>query len=99
MNILPHLNAARILVVEDDLKTAERIVGVLRGAGYYVQNAYNSGDALAVDPSRFDLALVNGKMRDRQGRTILQEIQQHPTFARRPLVHLHDAPLGQLLER
>ncbi len=86
MDILPDLNAARILVVEANLSTAERIVKALRQAGYSVQNAYNVGDAIAADHSRFDLALVNGAMRDRDGRSILDTIKQHPTFARLPVL-------------
>ncbi len=92
MDILPDFNAARILVVEDDLPTAERMVKVLRGAGYSVQNAYNSGDAIAADHSRFDLALVDGAMRDRDGRSILDSIKQHPTFARLPILAVTDTP-------
>src|SRR5512142_2050585 len=90
MVILPHLNAARILVVEDDLSVADRIVRVLRTAGFYVQNAYNCGDAVAVDHSRFDLALVNGAMRDREGVSILDTIDRHPTFARLPVLTVID---------
>lgn len=90
MNIVPNLNAARILVVEDDLKMADRIVAVLRGAGYYVQNAYNSGDALAADHTRFDLALVNAAMRDREGRAILDSIAAHPTFSRLKILTMTD---------
>lgn len=90
MNIVPNLNAARILVVEDDLGMADRIVVVLRGAGYYVQNAYNSGDALAADHTRFDLALVNAAMRDREGHTILDSIAAHPTFSRLKILTMTD---------
>jgi signal transduction histidine kinase len=90
MDILPDLNAARILLVEDDLPTAARLVKTLREAGYSVQNAYNSGDAIAADHSRFDLALVDGAMRDRDGRSILDSIKQHPTFARLPILTVTD---------
>jgi len=102
-DILPHLNAARILVVEDDLPAADRAVKVLRGAGYYVQNAYNSGDAIAADHNRFDIALVDGTMRDRNGQSILEQIKSHPTFAKLPLLVVTDAvdiPVdGQMLRR
>ena len=90
MDIVPDLKAARILVVEDDLPVADRIVNTLRRAGYYVQNAYNSGDALAADHAHFDLALVYGAMRDREGVSILDRIERHPSFARLPILTVHD---------
>src|SRR5690348_255121 len=97
MDILPHLNAARILVVEDDLVSSERVVKLLRTAGYYVQNAYNTGDAMAVDHTRFDLALVNEKMRDREGHSILQQIQQNPTFNKLPVLQISSLGPDKLL--
>jgi signal transduction histidine kinase/DNA-binding response OmpR family regulator len=80
------LNSPRLLLVEDDLPEAERTVQMLRGTGYYVQNAYNIGDALAADHNRFNLALVNAAMHDRQGTSILELIERHPTFSKLPLL-------------
>jgi signal transduction histidine kinase/CheY-like chemotaxis protein len=90
MNILPGLNAARILVVEADLSIADRIVATLRAAGYYVQNAYNFGDAMAADHARFDIAVVDGSLRDREGHWLLESIPKHPTFSRLPVLALID---------
>ncbi len=102
-DMLPHLNVARILVVEDDLPAADRVVTVLRRAGYYVQNASNSSDAFAADHARFDIGLVDGTMRDPDGRPILEQIKNHPTFAKLPLLIVTDAvevPInGQMLRR
>src|SRR5579859_202067 len=89
--LLPDLHASRILVVEDDFEVADRLVAVLRGAGYYVQNAYNVGDALAVDHARFDLAVVDGQMRDREGVTLLQRISKHAGFSRLQILIVGDA--------
>lgn len=86
MNSLPNLNAERILVIEDDLHVAERLVVLLRQAGYYVQNAYNCGDAVAADHSRFDLALVDGAMHDRSGKVIGDYIRESRSFARLPVL-------------
>ncbi len=87
MSILPNLNAVRVLIVDDDLRFAERTNRALTRAGYYVQNAYNCGDALfAVETTRFDVALVNSAMRDRDGRAVNELIAAHATFNRIPLV-------------
>src|SRR5579859_131223 len=81
INFLPDLHANRILVVEDDFELADRLVSALRSAGYYVQSAYNVGDALAVDHARFDLAVIDGLMRDRVGVPLLKRVTNHPTFS------------------
>ncbi len=81
INFLPDFNARRILVVEDDFEVADRMVASLRSVGYYVQNAYNVGDALAIDHARFDLAVVDGSMRDRDGVSLLKRISVHTSFS------------------
>ncbi|MEP7286902.1 MAG: ATP-binding protein [Chloroflexota bacterium] len=90
MSTLFNLNRARILLVESNLQAAGHIVQLLRGAGYDVQNAYNTGDAFAADHSRFNLALVNYAMKDRQGTSLLDLIQGHATFSLLPLLILCD---------
>jgi signal transduction histidine kinase/CheY-like chemotaxis protein len=93
--MLPNLNADRILVVEDDLKVADHLSSVLRNAGYDVHNAYTCGDAMATDHSRYKLALVDGGMHDRSGRTIYDFIHQSTSFSKLPIVTInHEGPNG-----
>lgn len=85
--MLPNFNAKRVLIVENDLMFAEQSSQILQNAGYYIQVAYNSGDALyAVDNGHFDVALINTTMRDRNGDAILDQISTHPVFRRLPIV-------------
>jgi signal transduction histidine kinase/DNA-binding response OmpR family regulator len=95
MDILPDLHASRILVVESDFNAAARAATLLRGSGYSVLNAYNPGDALAAEHSHFDLALVNPAMRDRDGVSILQRIENHDTFKKLPLLIISDDPVSR----
>lgn len=95
MDFLPDLHATRILVVENDFNAAARAATLLRGSGYSVLNAYNPGDALAAEHSHFDLALVNPAMRDREGISILQRIEDHETFKKLPLLIISDDPVSQ----
>ncbi len=90
MDILPDTNAARILVIEEDLLTAERIATILRSEGYFVQNVYNSTDATASDPANFDLALINNVMQDSTGGILIEKLKRHPTFSRLPMLVLTD---------
>lgn len=90
MSMLPGFNAKRILVVEHDMDTVEQISNALRSAGYAVETAYNSGDALAQDHRRYVLALVNASMRDRDGRGILDLIKEHPQFSRLSTLNINE---------
>ncbi|MBX3084539.1 MAG: GAF domain-containing protein [Anaerolineae bacterium] len=87
--MLPNLNADRILVVEDDLKVADHLSNVLRNAGYDVHNAYTCGDAVATDHARYKLALVDGGMHDRGGRSVYDYINQSASFSKLPIVTIH----------
>ncbi len=81
------LNATRVLIVEDDLSRAERATTLLSAAGYFAQNAYNVGDALyALENGRFDVALINGAMRDQAGRTLPAQLGGDARHRRLPLV-------------
>ncbi|GAB4546068.1 MAG: hypothetical protein OHK0023_05290 [Anaerolineae bacterium] len=90
MEVLGKLNAKRILLVEHDIQTATQLGALLRRAGYEVENAYNSGDALAASHDRFAVALVNSSMKDRNGKNILQVIRDHASFAKLPVLLLDE---------
>jgi DNA-binding response OmpR family regulator len=83
-------NSTRLLVVEHDLGNAERIAQTLRGAGYYVQNAYSASDAVAIDHKMFHLALVNTAMQDRTGYNLVDIIVKHTTFSALPILFMTD---------
>lgn len=80
--MLPNLKAERILIVEDELSIADRLAQLLRLKGFEAHNAYNCGDALAADHGRYRMALVDGGMRDRGGRSVFDYIGNSPTFSR-----------------
>lgn len=86
MGILPKLNATRLLLVEDNLNANERLTELLREVGYEVETAYNIGDALAAQHDRFALAVVDGAMRSRDGRSVLEMIREVESFAALPIV-------------
>ena len=94
--MLPNPNAPRLLVVDQDLSRARRIGAMLEKNGYYVQNAYNVGDALfAVETSRFNAALVNVQMRDRDGTTIKDLWRTSVRASRVPYLDLSEFTLDQ----
>ncbi|MHB8625632.1 MAG: GAF domain-containing protein [Aggregatilineales bacterium] len=89
--MLPDPKARRILIVDSDLARVQQIGDLLEGAGYYVQNAYNAGDALfAVEHGRFDAALINVDMRDRGGTPFRDHLRENPAFSRLPIVPLNE---------
>ena len=65
MDLLSRLNAAQILIAENDRPTMERLTDILEGAGYNVQNAYFGGDALWTMTGQYDLVLLNANMQTR----------------------------------
>lgn len=92
MTILPDINAKRILLVESDYSVVEHVNEVLRDARYVVETAYNLGDALAVDQTRFAIAIVDSTMRDSDGRPVIDHLRSDPKFARLPILNLSDIP-------
>jgi signal transduction histidine kinase/CheY-like chemotaxis protein len=94
--MLPNPNAPRLLLIDQDLNRARRIGAVLEQQGYYVQNAYNVGDALfAAETSRFNAALINTDMRDRDGTPILDLWRSAPRAVRLPFLNLNGFTLDQ----
>jgi signal transduction histidine kinase/CheY-like chemotaxis protein len=95
--MLNNLKADRILIVEDNLRIADRLAELLRDAGYDFANAYNPGDAMAIDHVRYQLALVDGGMRDRDGRSIFDYIARSSSFSSLPIVTINRAGTGSML--
>lgn len=88
MDLLSRLNAAQILIAENDRPTMERLTDILEGAGYNVQNAYFGGDALwTMKHGQYDLVLLNANMQDEEQRPIIQAM---PQFAPMPWIALVD---------
>lgn len=85
----PLFSMQQILIVEDDLQVADQLATLLNEAGFSFFNAYNPGDAVELDHTRFHIALVNGRMQDRSGRTIDKYIQQSPSFSQLPIIAIN----------
>ncbi|HVO41009.1 MAG TPA: GAF domain-containing protein, partial [Aggregatilineales bacterium] len=90
----PALNATRILLAECDIAVADRLKAALVGADFNVQIAYNFGDAIAADHSRFNLAIIDATVTDRDGRTLLNAIPEHPSLQQVPLLVLSLKPVS-----
>src|SRR5450432_551631 len=97
MDTLPGFNLAHILVVETDQKVADYVSAVLRSGGYLVQSVTYVGEALTIDHSRFNLAVVNGALRDAKGVDIRERIRQVTTFAVLPVlfINLDSRPIDE----
>lgn len=79
MDFLLNINAARILVAEDDTERMTATARYLQEAGYNVQKAYNAGDALfSLENGQFDLAIVDAQMKDRDQRLLIEQIADGP---------------------
>jgi len=77
MDLLSRLNAAQILIAENDRASMERLTELLEDAGYNVQNAYYGGDALwAIEHGQFDLVLVDAALQDEHHRPVIQVINE-----------------------
>jgi PAS domain S-box-containing protein len=67
----------QVLVIEDDLRDAERIAGILVGAGYGVQIAATAAEALArCADRRFDAVTLDLLLPDMHGRDLLRAIRK-----------------------
>ncbi len=89
--MLPDPKAQRILIVDNDLMRVQHISDLLEGTGYYIQKAYNGGDALfAVEHGRFDAALVNAEMRDRAGSSFRDYLRDNTAFSGLSIVPLNE---------
>ncbi len=75
MDFLPNINARRILVAESDPQEMGRTSNILEKAGFNVHKAYFVGDALfAMEHGQFDLALIDAWMKDRDQRTLADQM-------------------------
>ncbi|MCC6973613.1 MAG: GAF domain-containing protein [Anaerolineae bacterium] len=92
MDVGLNLNAIRVLLVEDDLSSADKLSAILRSGGFAVENAYNVSDALAAAHTRYSAALVKGSMRDRDGISLIDLISRHPDFKTLPLATVESLP-------
>ncbi len=79
----------RILIVEEDKRTVDRIRRVLEGAGFTTYAAGMGGEALDliyVEPP--DLILIDRHLPDRNGEEILRELKQENIFSHLPVLLL-----------
>jgi PAS domain S-box-containing protein len=79
--------AQRVLVIEDDMRDAERIAGILVGAGYGVEIAANGSEALErCADRRFDALTLDLLLPDMHGRDLLRAIRRAGTNRDTPVV-------------
>jgi CheY-like chemotaxis protein len=79
--------AQRVLVIEDDMRDAERIAGILVGAGYGVEIAANASEALErCADRRFDAVTLDLLLPDMHGRDLLRAIRRGGTNRDTPVI-------------
>ena len=79
--------AQRVLVIEDDMRDAERIAGILVGAGYGVEIAANGSEALErCADRRFDALTLDLLLPDMHGRDLLRAIRRGGTNRDTPVI-------------
>jgi CheY-like chemotaxis protein len=84
----------RALVIEDVESTRQRIAGLLRHRGYYVDEAINGLDALKkLAARRFDVILLDLVLPEVDGWQFRQAQLRHPDIARIPTVVVTVRPL------
>ncbi len=81
MDFWPSINASRILIVESDVNLADALHDMLVAENYYVQKAYNLGDArFSVRHHHYDVALVDLRVSDTDGQSAADVFQKDPAF-------------------
>jgi DNA-binding NtrC family response regulator len=74
--VLPH-KKIKIIVVDDELSIRESLKGWLQQDGYQVETAAGGPEALAKNAAnRFDIMLIDVKMPEMDGLTLLQKIKE-----------------------
>jgi len=74
--VLPH-KKIKIIVVDDELSIRESLRGWLQQDGYQVETAAGGPEALAKNAAnRFDIMLIDVKMPEMDGLTLLQKIKE-----------------------
>lgn len=88
--------AAKILLVENDFKTANELDGILEGAGYVVELATSGEQALLVAVDFLaDLVLIDTALTDRNSADVAQTLRTVPRLA----VHYRNAKFLYLVDR
>ena len=73
--MLPH-KKIKIMVVDDELSIRESLKGWLQQDGYQVETAAGGPEALAKNAeSRFDIMLIDVKMPEMDGLTLLKKLK------------------------
>ncbi len=77
----------RVLLVDDDAVLAEELAEALEAAGYRVDTFNDAAEALAAAPAlRPDIALVDLKMRGKNGFQLARELLEAEPLAGMPVV-------------
>lgn len=98
MSVLPDPNAPRILVAERDPDRMDQLAELLEDRGCVVRKAYYAGDALdALRHGRFDLAVIDTQMADRDQRPLAYQMVEFTPLTWIAMVdERHSAPQSYL---
>lgn len=78
-----------ILVVDDELDTAEMLVEMMRLSGYHVFKSYSGRQAIQmVTRERPDVVLLDVMMPDLSGLDVLRFMRQNPRLQKTPVIIL-----------
>jgi CheY-like chemotaxis protein/anti-sigma regulatory factor (Ser/Thr protein kinase) len=87
--MVPVMNAARILIVEDEPINQEVLVDVLQEEGYRTTIAATgtaAWECLSRDPAYFDLVLLDRMMPDMDGIEVLRRMKAQPALVHTPVI-------------
>lgn len=102
--------AAHLLVVDDDTDNAANLTDILHDEGYRVDKAHDGNEALRlVSENEYDAVLVDFKMPDMDGATLLAEIRSiRPNLtaimvtayaSNREIERAHDAGVWKVMKK
>jgi signal transduction histidine kinase/DNA-binding response OmpR family regulator len=93
MDFWPTLNATRVLILESDVNLADALQDILVAENYYVQKAYNLGDArFSIRHHHYDLALVDLRVSDTEGQSVAEVFRTDPAFEGLTWIAISNSP-------
>jgi DNA-binding response OmpR family regulator len=87
LDSMEHRGAARILVVDDDVKVQSMVKRAAQAVGFEVVQAFEGSPGLAfATAQKFDLILLDINMPAMDGRDVLRRLKADPTTADIPVL-------------
>ena len=91
------MSEARVLLVDDELSSAEVLGLILAGEGYHVTVAADARQALGrLDEARPDVLVVDFMMPGMNGAELVKAIRETPSYAQLPVLLISGAPEAAL---